>query len=214
MSPFPRLGRPPPAPARPWREGEYCAVDVETTGLDLAEDAIVSYGAVLVRSGRVVVAERAYGLVRPGRPVSVSSVSVHTLRDADLADAVGQEEAAGVVQQLLHGRVLVAHAVWIERALLDRALRARGARLRGPYVDTAALARAAGLADAGSRREPSLELVADRLGVPAHSPHHALGDALTTAQVFVVLASRLERAGRAATVRDLVRLSHRHRRAP
>ena len=31
-----------------------------------------------------------------------------------------------------------------------------------------------------------------RLGQPAEAPHHALGDALTTAQVFIALASLLD----------------------
>jgi DNA polymerase-3 subunit epsilon len=41
-----------------------------------------------------------------------------------------------------------------------------------------------------------------------HSPHHALGDALTTAQVFLALASHLEQHGQ-RSVRDLMRAERR-----
>ena len=51
----------------------------------------------------------------------------------------------------------------------------------------------------------TLEQAADRLGVPVASPHHALDDALVTAQLFLVVASRMEAAG-VRTARELVRL--------
>ena len=35
--------------------------------------------------------------------------------------------------------------------------------------------------------------LAGGLGLPVHRPHHALGDALTTAQAFIALATHLER---------------------
>jgi DNA polymerase III epsilon subunit-like protein len=44
--------------------------------------------------------------------------------------------------------------------------------------------------------------VAAALGVPAHRSHDAEGDALTTAQAFLALATHLERHGR-GTVRAL-----------
>ena len=53
----------------------------------------------------------------------------------------------------------MAHAAWVERAFLDRALRPRRECLPDEVVDTAALARAAGLARAGTH-EPDLESLA------------------------------------------------------
>ena len=42
----------------------------------------------------------------------------------------------------------------------------------------------------------SLQALAESLGLPEHQPHHALGDALTTAQAFLALATHLEPYGR------------------
>ncbi|MFP5347627.1 MAG: PolC-type DNA polymerase III [Actinomycetes bacterium] len=180
---------------------EYCVVDVETTGLDLRRDSIVSFGAVCVVDGRVRVGDCAYQIVRPGCDVSMRSVCIHGLRPADLADAPSQAEALPVLADLLDGRVLVAHAAWIERAFLSRAFRRIGTRLVGPVVDTAGLVRAAGLdREALPGHEPSLERTAVSVGLEPHSPHHAIGDALTTAELMLVMAVRL----RAVTVADLV----------
>jgi len=193
----------------PWRDREYCVLDVETTGLDLQSDEVVSFGAVLVRHGRVVVSTAAYGLVRPSRAVSVASVSVHALRAEDLADAPPLADCVRTLRGLLEGRVLVAHAAWVEQAFLGRAFRAHHESWRVPTVDTAGLARALGVAASAPGREPPLEQLAGHLGLPVHTPHHALGDALTTASVFLALAARLEQQGRVRRVGDLVRLSRR-----
>ncbi|MFN8193141.1 MAG: 3'-5' exonuclease [Nocardioidaceae bacterium] len=199
---------PEPEPG-PWRSARFSVVDLETTGLDLRRDEVISLGVVTVSGGRLQ-SDRWHQVVRPSRPISPESVKVHALTPDEVAEAPPLEDVLGAVRARLRGTVLVAHAAWVERAFLDRALRSRRERLPDEVVDTAALARAAGLVEAGSY-EPDLESLARRLGLPVHTPHHALGDAVTTAQVLLVLVARLEAtAGRALDVRDLVRLTRRH----
>jgi DNA polymerase III subunit epsilon len=180
----------------PWREASFCVVDLELTGLDPRHHEIVSWGAVCVEGGRVVCGTAAEGLARPERGVPAEAVRIHGLRPADLADAPPLPEALDGLLQVMTGRVLVAHAAWVERGFLGRALRARGVRLRTPVLDTCALGR---LWLAGTGVTPpsvvSLEGLAGALGVPSSRPHEASGDAFTTAQVFVALATLLEAAG-------------------
>lgn len=192
----------------PWREAELAVVDLELTGLDLKRDEIVSYGGVVVRSGRVVASTVVYGLVRPRIPVTAESIAIHALRPADLEDAPGLDACVEALADLLTGRVLVAHAAWVERAFIGRAFAESGLRLDGPVVDTAALARELGLAPRGAETEPSLEGLASGIGLPLHTTHHAAGDALTTAGLFLALASRLDRT-EPQTVRSLTNVSHR-----
>jgi len=193
---------------QPWRSARYCAVDLETTGLDLSRDAIISFGSVGIDGGRVIAGSSIYRLVSGPAHVPPESIAVHSLRPADLADAPTWEESVDLLLEALTGRVLVAHAAWIERAFLRRAFRARRVKPPRAVVDTAALARCAGLAAVGARAEPSLELLASDLGLPAHEPHHALGDALTTAEVFLALSTRLS-AGAPKTVGSLIAASRR-----
>jgi DNA polymerase III subunit epsilon len=200
---------PAPHPRTPWREAEFCVLDVETTGLDLGRDDIVSYGAALVVRGRIPCGRVVYREVRPARPVSVGALTVHGLRTADLADAPAIDDVLDEVIDLLAGRTLVAHAAWVERAFLDRVLRRRGYRIGRAVVDTAALLRACRLVESTNGVEPNLEDAARRLGLPVHTPHHALGDAFTTAQMFLALATRLEH-GRRLTVGGLCSMSRHH----
>jgi DNA polymerase-3 subunit epsilon len=174
-----------------WREACYCAIDVETTGLDLRRDSIVSIGSAGIRDGRIVCGDSYYSLIRPASPVSVASMRVHCLRPADLEDAPVARDVGQEIARRLTGRIVVAHAAWIERAFLKRLLRQAGIRFAAPIVDTAALARALGYArDSAQGREPSLELLARQLSLPVYAPHHALGDATTTAAVFLTLATK------------------------
>jgi DNA polymerase-3 subunit epsilon len=210
-----RRALPAPHPRTPWRTAEFCVIDLETTGLDLRRDDIVAYGAAIVCRARIPCGRTAYGLVRPARSMSVAALKVHGLRPADLAGAPAIDEAVDELVGLLTDRVVVAHAAWIERAFLNRALRPRGIALGRAVLDTAALLRACRLADLDSARVPDLETAARELGLPVHTPHHALGDAFTTAQLFLALATRLERAHagndpRPLTVRQLCAISRRH----
>ncbi len=191
---------------RPWREVEYAVVDLETTGLNLRTDCIASYGVAVVREGRVAVADNIYGLVRPDCALSPAAMTIHHLLPGDLAAAPALASAVPVLAAALDNRVLVAHAAWIEKAFLTRAFAEHGHRLRVPIIDTAALARAVGLQSANCRGEPNLEVMAIELGLPVVSPHHALGDATTTAIVFLALAARLQARGY-ASARELVDLS-------
>jgi DNA polymerase-3 subunit epsilon len=135
---------------------------------------------------------------------------VHALGEHDLAGGMPIRECAARLARCLVNRILVAHAAWIETALVSRALATCGQRFHGSVIDTAALARAARLAEAGPGREPSIEYLSRRLGLPVHTPHHALGDALGTAQLFLVLAARL--GDETLTAGDLLALSRANTR--
>ena len=175
-----------------WRTVDYCAIDVETTGLDLRRDEIISLGSTQIHEARITTSENFYREVRPGRLPSADSMRVHGLRSIDLEKALSLEQIIPDFAAQITGRVVIAHAAWIERAFLQRHLRRTGLAFSKPMIDTAALARAAGYAQEGNGREPSLEFLARRLNLPAYAPHNALGDALTTAVVFLALATRLE----------------------
>ena len=188
---------------RSWRSARFLVVDVETTGLDLARDEIVSFAALPVEDGRVLTGAGVGGLVRPDAGPAPSSVEIHGLRVADLAAAPTATEALLPLAAALRGRIPVAHAAWVERAFLRRPLRALGTRLPLRIVDTALLWRMLSiLRGSGDPGWTPLAAVAGGLGLPAHRPHVAEGDALTTAQVLLALATHLETHGR-GRLRDL-----------
>jgi len=196
-----------PATRAPWRDARYCVLDLELSSLDRRQGEIVSFGALPVDQGRVRLDGATVGLARPTRPLAAEAIRVHGFRAADLERAPALLEALDPLLAAMAGRALVAHHATVERAFLGAALRALGLRLRGPVIDTAVLARV-WLAERDGRLPPRLGLggLAHLCGLPVHSPHTAIGDALTTAQLFVVAATQLD----ARSPQTLGRLARAH----
>jgi DNA polymerase III subunit epsilon len=194
-TPFPRVNT-------PWRQAAYCVVDLELTGLDPSEDEIISFAAIPVAEGKVIARDARYQLIRPTHMPDADTIRIHGLREPDLAEAPPLSEALGSLLSALTGRALVAHVAAIETGFLGAALEAHGIRFRNPVIDTAALATELGRLQRepppeggehpGGGTSPSLGDLARWLGLPVHRPHHAEGDALTTAQVFIALATHLD----------------------
>lgn len=186
-----------------WREAEFAVVDLETSGLDPAKDEILSFASIPVRAGRVIPAELVTTLVAPERAPAAEGIRIHGLREVDLRDQQPLESQLDLITAALAGRILVAHFAWVERSFLERVLPPE--RPLGPYViDTMQLGRAVIANEGGSCPDhPSLGQLAGFLDLPVHRPHHADGDALTTAQLFIALASRLDRT-RDASVGELL----------
>ncbi len=191
---------------KPWRTTEYVAIDIETTGLDPRTDSVVSYGVVPIREGRIVSRDTIYSLVDPGRSVPANSVRVHGLRTADLVGAPGTRECVEALRELFRDRILVAHAAWVEQQFLRRLFKQHGVRFDHPFIDTAELSRRVLDIDTPPGESVSLEYAATVLRLPVHTPHHALGDAMTTAELMLLLSTRLD-PDHNLTGRDLIRMS-------
>jgi DNA polymerase-3 subunit epsilon len=183
-----------PAEDTPWRSAGWCVVDLELTGLERS-DEIIAIGAIPVLEGAVALGEAMYTLASPDRAPAHGAVLVHKLRSADLADAPPLSEAVDQLLKMLAGRVPVFHTAVVERTFLGRELRRRGLRLPAE-ADTEALGRLWLRERTGSHPPApaglSLARLCSLLGIPGETPHHALGDALTTAKAFIVLAGHLD----------------------
>ena len=178
-------------------------VDIETTGLDARRDEVISFAAVPVEGARIVVAGAVAGLVRPELPPPPRTVEIHGLRPSDLVQAPPAAEALPRLAAAMNGRIPVVHSAAVERSFLAPGLRALGFRWPRRVVDTALLWRLLCLLRGdGDPGTAPLAMVASALGLPVHRPHEAPGDALTTAQAFLALATHLEAHGR-GTVRAL-----------
>jgi DNA polymerase III subunit epsilon len=169
-------------------------VDLETTGLDPGSDEIISFAALQIEGGRLRLDDALYELVRPRRMPDRDTILIHGLRKAELVDARPLAESLDGLLEALTGRVMVAHVASIEQRFLGAAFAENGISLINPVVDTAALAAELfRLRERGSTAPLGLTPLAQTLGLPVHRPHEADGDALTTAQVFLALATHLDR---------------------
>jgi DNA polymerase III subunit epsilon len=182
---------------RPWVEAEFASLDFETTGLDPDRDAVVSFGVVQVRHGRVILAESEYREVASEVPLTARSIVVHGLRPLDLQGAPTLSQVLSDLHSSLQRRYLLAWSADVEAGFLSRAFGGSRRWWRRRIVDILLLAQVADRLEGRAARpgDYNLTAAAARLGTPVHAPHHALDDALTTAQIFLVLATKLSTRG-------------------
>lgn len=197
----------------PWRDAVFSVVDLEMTGLDPKSEEIIAFATVTVSGGTIPLDDARYELVRPKRMPNWDTIRIHGLREVDLEQAPPLDDLVEQLLSVLTGRPIVAHVAEVERRFLEAALSTFGVELRNPIVDTAALDRELRRLR-GQRPAPrdpiGLTDMVRSLGLPAHRPHHADGDALTTAQAFIALATHLD-AFVPQSVGTLERISGRER---
>jgi DNA polymerase-3 subunit epsilon len=198
-----------------WREASFAVVDLETTGLDPRTHEVLSVGVVPVDGGRIILGRSFYRTVRPLVPPDSSTVVIHGIRPVDAAAARPADEVASELVDQFGDRILVAHVADVERGFLTVWLRAAGYQ-PGHFVDTDLLARLVIARRGGPLVDGHVGLgaAAARFGLPEHRRHHALGDALTTAQLFLATASLLspDRDASVTELRSAGRLLARQRR--
>jgi len=175
-----------------WRAASFAVVDLETTGLDPRTHEVLSVGVVPVDGGRILLGRSFYSTVRPLVSPESRTVVIHGIRPVDAAAAHPAGEVAGELVEQLGDRILVAHVANIERGFLTAWLRDLSYQ-PGRVVDTDILARLVISRRGGPLVEAPVGLgaAAAHFGLPEHQRHHALGDALTTAQLFLATACLL-----------------------
>lgn len=178
----------------PISQAEYVALDFETTGLNPEGDAIVSIGLVPFNLERILCAQAAHWLVRPESELHASSVVIHGITHANLSKAPDLHFILEELLNALSGRIVVVHYHQIERPFLNAALLQRLEEgIIFPVVDTMAIESTmqhkigGGLWNRLRGRRPGPVRLDDsrrRYGLPYYRSHHALTDALATAELF------------------------------
>ena len=147
---------------------------------------------------RIHCARSFYRVVRPHRPLSEESVAIHRITHRELRRAPDLREILPDLLDALAGRVAVVHYRGIERPFLRRAVRERlGERLEFPVVDTMEIE---ARIHRGWKMHPAIRFMAALVGrhpkslrlaqsraryhLPRYSAHHALTDALASAELF------------------------------
>ncbi|CAE6904233.1 3'-5' exonuclease [Vibrio alginolyticus] len=183
-----------PAPDTPLSEVDFVAIDFETTGLDPDENDIITIGLVPFNLKRIYLRESRHWKVRPKQKLDEDSVIIHGITHSELIDAPDLGDILGELLPCLSGKIVVVHYRRIEREFLDKALRDRiGEGIEFPVLDTLQLEEdiqknlTSSLWDKIKGKKPeSLRLAQSRrrYGLPDYTPHHALTDAIATAELF------------------------------
>ncbi|MGW5477625.1 exonuclease domain-containing protein [Streptomyces sp. NPDC004008] len=180
----------------PWNSGPLASFDIESTGLDVSEDRIVS-AALITPSGR-----RITWLADPGVEIPEAASGVHGITTA-YARAHGRpaketvEDVAATLATALTdaGAALVVMNAPYDLSLLDAecarhgvpTVAARIGRPVGPVIDPLVLDRAADRYRKGRR---NLEALAEHYAVVLTNAHTADADAQAALDVALAIAER------------------------
>ncbi|GAA3995145.1 3'-5' exonuclease [Comamonas faecalis] len=175
-------------------EGEWVALDCETTGLNPRVDQIISVGAVRIVGQRILTSERLELLVRPDKGVSADSVRIHRLRSRDLAAGLPQDEAMDRLLHFIGSRPLVGYYLEFDVAMLGRAIRPLlGLALPQQCIEVSALYYDWKFRQLPpwQQQAPTIDLrfatLMHDLQLPERHAHDALNDAVMAAMAFIKL---------------------------
>lgn len=172
----------------PIAAASWIAIDCETSGLDMRRDRLLSVGAVPVRDGRIQLAGSYTALLRQEAPSAADNILVHGIGgDAQLSGLPRE-----AVMEELARRVGDAIPVGFHAPFDEAVLRRHGFTADKRWLDLATLAPAL---FAQHRALTSLEQWLDAFGIAVEGRHDAVGDAFSTAQLFLVVLDEAKRQG-------------------
>ena len=177
---------------RPLKSLAYSVFDTETTGLEPSNgDEIIQIGAVRVLNGRLLRQEAFDQLIDPGMPIKPAGIPIHGISDDMVRGQPPLELVLPAFQEFCADTVLVAHNAAFDMRFLQIKEATTGIRFAQPVLDTLLLS---AVVHPGQESH-QLDNIAERLGITVKGRHSALGDALTTAEVFIKLLPLLEDRG-------------------
>lgn len=176
----------------------FCALDLETTGINPLTHRIVEVG--LVRFTLKEIIETYEQLVDPGMPIPPDVIRIHGITDEMVAGAPRIADIRGNIAGFFADSILVIHNPYFDLAFIDRCFREDGCDApRFEAFDTVRLARKA----FPFLQNHRLATLGKHFKISG-SNHRALSDALCCMEVFrQAIVSRP--AGEMRTLRELLK---------
>ncbi len=169
--------------------GDYVAFDIETTGLSDDHDRITEIGAVVFHGGEP--RERFNTYVNPNMPIPPDIQRLTGITDQDVFDAPEEAEAVASFLSFAGDLPLCAHNASFDVGFISAAAERAGLSFQPLFIDTLPLSQAL-LPD---MKKFKLDMVSDRLGLPAFNHHRASDDALVCGRILARFVPMLEENG-------------------
>lgn len=168
-------------------------IDTETTGLDPRKARVIELAGVRLLAGKMSAGGQFRQLLRPAdESIPADTTRIHGIDDAMVAEAPAFADVWPRFSAYLDHAVVIGHTVGFDLAMLKRECDLAGLPwVRPRTLDTRLLAQIAAPELAGY----TLEKLAAWLGVDVVGRHSGLGDAATTARVFLALVPKLRDRG-------------------
>lgn len=114
---------PAPDTRLPFNQARYVVVDVETTGLNLMTDTLISIGAVAVVGGRVVMADSFSVVLQQQQSSRKENILIHGISGSVQREGVPPADALLDFLEYLGDAPLVAFHVAFDETMIRRAIR-------------------------------------------------------------------------------------------
>jgi DNA polymerase III subunit epsilon len=170
----------------------FVVVDVETSGLNLREDKLISIGAVAVVNGKIALGDSFYVVLQQQTASVKGNILLHGIGTSEQLEGAMPADALLAFLDYLRKDPLIAFHVTFDETMIKRALRDYlGLNFKHPWLDLAYVM--PGLNPSLAQKYYALDDWVGHFGIRIDARHNALADALATAQLFQVA---LVQAGR------------------
>ncbi|HJW29816.1 MAG TPA: 3'-5' exonuclease [Saprospiraceae bacterium] len=168
---------------------KFCAIDIETTGLDPKKDEIIAFACVPIVNLKILVHDSFYTMINPEK-YKIDAMKYHGVSKDNLKTAPTFAQVAGTIWQALDG-ILVGYCVEWDYSFLRRQLKSVGVNLKRDVVDIAMVEK--WLAE--RRRIENVDLRFEAMmrgyGLEQYYRHNAAADAFFAAQIFQIQMRKL-----------------------
>lgn len=170
----------------------FVVVDVETTGLNLMQDKLISIGAVAVVNGKVMLGDSFYAVLQQHAASGKDNILLHGIGTSAQLEGEPPADALLDFLEFLGKSPLVAFHVTFDETMIKRALRDfLGLNFKHPWLDLAYVM--PGLHPPLARKLRALDDWIGQFNIRIDARHNALADALATAQLFQVACAHASR---------------------
>jgi DNA polymerase-3 subunit epsilon len=174
---------------RPLNEQRLVVLDLETSGLHMRRDQVLSIGAVVIENGAIDLGQQFECTLQRLDHQASASTLIHGIAPSEIANGEEPAEALLAFMAFLGDSPLLAFHAEFDQRMLARALKQTlGYRLQHCFFDVAELAPL--LCPSANIQHAGLDDWTQYFGLQVQQRHHASADALVTAEMALMLFSK------------------------
>ncbi len=180
-----------------WQEQDFIVLDMETSGFDTKKDTILSIGYVWIRQGKIDLSSANYMEIKPDaerekyRKKNKFNSNIHHITPSMLTNALDINCAIKKIFNDINNQIVVVHGAFIEKGFLSDYAENHNLQNYMPalWLDTQSIYNNI-LKDPLSVQDLRLSAIRKKYNLPSYIAHHALCDAVATAELFIVLMKK------------------------
>ncbi len=176
----------------PLRQQRWVVLDLETSGLNLNRDQVLSIGAVVIEDGAIDFSQQFERTLHRHDHKLAPSTLIHGLAPSAIAAGCDPAQALLDLMDFIGDSPLLAFHAGFDQRMLARALKdSLGYKLQHPFMDVAELAPL--LNPDVVMRDAGLDDWVKHFGLLVEERHNASADAQVTAELALILFSQARR---------------------